>query len=94
MLIAYAVGVIRLRRRGDRWPIHRSILWTLGVLVLAWLTSGGLNTYEQVLFSARMILHMTLTMLVPLLLVGRAHRLALRAVRRRTDGTRGGGSGC
>ena len=90
MLIAYAVGVLRLRRRGDRWPIHRSILWTLGVLVLAWLTNGGLNTYEQVLFSAHMILHMTLTMLVPLMLVPAAPiTLALRAVRRRTDGTRG-----
>jgi len=90
MLTAYLVGVIRLRRRGDRWPLHRTIVWTLGVLVLAWLTSGGLNAYEQVLFSAHMILHMTLTMLVPLLLVPAAPvTLALRAVRRRTDGTRG-----
>ncbi|HEV7624100.1 MAG TPA: cytochrome c oxidase assembly protein, partial [Amnibacterium sp.] len=65
-------------------------LWTLGVVVLFWLTSGALNAYEQVLFSAHMLLHMMLTMLVPLLLVPAAPvTLALRAVRRRTDGTRG-----
>ncbi|MGN6742325.1 MAG: cytochrome c oxidase assembly protein, partial [Amnibacterium sp.] len=90
MLIAYLTGVVRLRRRGDRWPLHRTILWTLGVVVLFWLTSGGLNAYEQVLFSAHMLLHMTLTMLVPLLLVPAAPiTLALRAVRKRRDGTRG-----
>lgn len=90
MLVAYLVGVVRLRRRGDRWPIHRTILWTLGVLVLFWLTNGALNAYEQVLFSAHMLLHMTLTMLVPLLLVPAAPvTLALRAARKRQDGTRG-----
>ena len=90
LLIGYLAGVVRLHRRGDRWPIHRTILWTLGVVVLFWLTSGALNAYEQVLFSSHMLLHMMLTMLVPLLLVPAAPvTLALRAVRRRSDGTRG-----
>ena len=79
------------RRRGDRWPVHRPVLWTLGVLALFALTNGGLNTYERFLFSAHMMLHMALTMVVPLLLVPAAPiTLALRAIKRRTDGSRGG----
>ena len=90
MLFSYAAGVLRLRRRGDRWPIHRSILWTLGVLVLAWLTNGGLNTYEKYLFSAHMIAAHGADDAVPLLLVPAAPiTLALRAIASATDGTRG-----
>jgi putative copper resistance protein D len=91
LLFAYWAGVRRLRRRGDRWPLWRTISWTLGTLLLFVLTNGGLNRYEQVLFSAHMLMHMALTMVVPLLLVPAAPvTLALRAIRRRTDGTRGG----
>jgi cytochrome c oxidase assembly factor CtaG len=55
------------------------------------LTNGGLSTYERFVFSAHMMLHMALTMVVPLLLVPAAPiTLALRAIRRRTDGSRGG----
>ncbi len=90
LLFGYLAGVVRLRRRGDRWPLGRTILWTAGVLTLFWLTSGALNAYEQVLFSSHMMLHMALTMLVPLLLVPAAPiTLALRAIRPRRDGTRG-----
>jgi putative copper resistance protein D len=86
----YVAGVLRLRARGDRWPIGRTIAWIAGILVLAYITSGGVNVYEKYLFSSHMLAHMTLTMLVPLLLVpGAPVTLALRAVRKRTDGSRG-----
>jgi cytochrome c oxidase assembly factor CtaG/putative copper export protein len=86
----YLAGVWRLKRRGDSWPIHRTVLWILGMLVLAYATSGGVNVYEKYLFSAHMIAHMVLTMAVPVLLVPSAPiTLALRAILKREDGSRG-----
>lgn len=87
----YLAGVQRLRRRGDRWPIHRTVFWVLGVLLLVWVTSGALNAYQEYLFSVHMLGHMLLSMAIPLLLVsGAPVTLALRAIHNRDDGTRGG----
>lgn len=87
----YVAGVVRLRRRGDRWPIYRTVLWIAGLVLLAWVTSGGVAAYEQYLFSAHMLGHMMLTMAVPVLLVpGAPVTLAARAIRLRKDGSRGG----
>jgi len=68
-LFFYFAGVWRLHKRGDKWPIHRTVLWTLGIVVLFYITNGGVNVYEKYLFSAHMSAHMVLTMAVPLLLV-------------------------
>ena len=87
----YVAGVIRLRRRGDRWPVYRTVLWVAGLLLLAYITNGGVNVYESYLFSAHMAAHMVLTMAVPVLLVpGAPVTLAARAIRPRKDGSRGG----
>ena len=87
----YLAGVMRLRRRGDRWPVHRTILWLAGLALLFYVTNGGLNVYEKYLFSAHMLAHMLLGMMIPVLLVpGAPVTLALRAIRKRTDGSRGG----
>jgi putative copper resistance protein D len=87
----YVAGVVRLHRRGDRWPVYRTVLWVAGLLLLAYITNGGVNVYEQYLFSAHMLAHMVLTMAVPVLLVpGAPVTLAARAVRPRKDGSRGG----
>lgn len=87
----YIAGVVRLRRRGDSWPILRAVSWVLGMLVLFYLTSGGINAYQPYLFSVHMLGHMGLTMLVPVLLVpGAPVTLIARAVRKRSDGSRGG----
>ena len=86
----YVAGALRLRRRGDKWPVYRTVLWVAGLLLLAFVTNGGVNAYEQYLFSAHMLGHMALTMAVPVLLVpGAPVTLAARAIRRRTDGSRG-----
>ena len=80
----------RLRKRGDKWPIHRSVLWVAGMLLLFYVTNGGVNVYEKYLFSMHMLGHMTLSMMVPLLLVPAAPiTLIMRAVAKRQDGTRG-----
>jgi putative copper resistance protein D len=87
----YLAGVWRLRRRGDKWPIGRTVSWVAGLVVLAYITNGGVAVYTDYLFSAHMTMHMVLTMLVPLLLVpGAPVTLAARAIRKRTDGSRGG----
>jgi cytochrome c oxidase assembly factor CtaG/putative copper export protein len=87
----YIAAVRRLRARGDKWPLHRTVLWVAGVLVLFYLTNGGLNLYEKYLFSAHMTMHMALAMVVPLLLVpGAPITLAMRAITKRDDGSRGG----
>jgi cytochrome c oxidase assembly factor CtaG/putative copper export protein len=89
-LFFYLAGVVRLHRRGDKWPVLRTVLWVAGILVLFYITNGGVNVYEKYLFTAHMGAHMVLTMLVPLLLVPAAPiTLALRAVTKRDDGSRG-----
>ena len=87
----YLAGVWRLHRRGDKWPVHRTVLWVAGMLLLFYITNGGVNTYEKYLFSAHMLAHMVLGMMVPVLLVpGAPITLALRSIRKRDDGSRGG----
>ena len=90
-LFLYIAGVVRLARRGDRWPIHRTVFWVLGLLMLVWVTCGPINAYQEYLFSVHMLGHMMLSMAIPLLLVsGAPITLALRAIHKRDDGTRGG----
>ncbi len=86
----YLTGVVRLRHRGDAWPVGRTVSWMVGLVVLAWVTSGGPMVYGRVLFSAHMTGHMITTMAVPVFLVlGAPITLALRALAPRRDGTRG-----
>jgi cytochrome c oxidase assembly factor CtaG/putative copper export protein len=81
-LLLYVAGVARLRSRGDRWPVGRTIAWVLGLGVVAGTTLSGLQTYGMVLLSAHMTQHMVLAMLAPVLLVlGAPVTLALRALR-------------
>ncbi len=87
----YLAGVWRLRRRGDRWPLYRTILWLCGLASLFWVTSGSVGAYQDYLFSMHMVGHMLLSMAIPMLLVfGAPVTLASRAIVKRTDGSRGG----
>ncbi|MEL4319308.1 cytochrome c oxidase assembly protein [Leifsonia sp. YIM 134122] len=87
----YLAGVRRLHRRGDRWPVFRTVSWLAGLVVLFYVTNGAVNLYGQYLFSTHMLAHMVLTMGVPVLLVpGAPVTLALRSIRPRKDGSRGG----
>ncbi|WP_181408852.1 cytochrome c oxidase assembly protein [Schumannella soli] len=86
----YLAGVWRLRRRGDSWPWYRPVLWVVGMLLLLWATNGMPNVYEQFLFSAHMTVHMVLSMMIPVFLVLSAPvTLAMRAIHKRSDGSRG-----
>ena len=91
LLFFYLAGVRRLAARGDRWPVLRTLSWSAGVLLLWWCTNGSLNLYQEFQFSLHMLVHMLLGMAVPVLLVpGAPITLAMRAIAKRRDGTRGG----
>ncbi len=86
----YLAGVWRMHKRGDAWPVHRTLLWISGLALLFYITNGGVNVYEKYLFSAHMGAHMVLGMMVPVLLVpGAPITLALRAIGKRHDASRG-----
>ncbi|WP_435971318.1 cytochrome c oxidase assembly protein [Streptomyces sp. Qhu_M48] len=77
----YGWGVARLRRRGDAWPVSRTVFFTVGVLTIALVTCTKLNDYGMVMFSVHMVQHMVISMLSPiLLLLGAPITLALRAL--------------
>ncbi|HEX9498454.1 MAG TPA: cytochrome c oxidase assembly protein, partial [Mycobacterium sp.] len=81
MAVLYLLGVRRLRRRGDAWPMGRTLGWMCGCAALLFTTSSGLGRYMPAMFSMHMVAHMLLSMLVPILLVlGAPMTLALRAL--------------
>ncbi|EKX65613.1 cytochrome c oxidase assembly protein [Streptomyces ipomoeae] len=77
----YAWGVVRLRRRGDAWPVGRTVAFVVGVLLVLLVTCTKLNDYGMVMFSVHMVQHMVISMLAPIvLLLGAPITLALRAL--------------
>ncbi|NUK28522.1 cytochrome c oxidase assembly protein, partial [Streptomyces lunaelactis] len=80
-LVLYGWAVLRLRRRGDAWPVSRIIAWVVGVLTVAVAMCTKLNAYGMAMFSVHMVQHMVISMLSPiLLLLGAPVTLALRAL--------------
>ncbi|GAB3957402.1 cytochrome c oxidase assembly protein [Streptomyces sparsus] len=80
-LALYGWGVVRLRRRGDAWPVGRTVGFVLGVAMIALVMLTALNEYGMVLFSVHMVQHMVISMLAPiLLLLGAPVTLTLRAL--------------
>lgn len=77
----YLYGVRRLTRRGDQWPVGRTLGWLAGCAMLLLATSSGIGRYAPAMFSMHMAEHMILSMLVPVLLVlGAPVTLALRTL--------------
>ncbi|MEU7645008.1 cytochrome c oxidase assembly protein [Streptomyces huasconensis] len=80
-LALYGWGVVRLVRRGDKWPVGRTISFVLGILTVLLVMCTKLNDYGMVMFSVHMVQHMVISMLSPiLLLLGAPVTLALRAL--------------
>ncbi len=81
VLASYGWGVVRLRRRGDEWPVTRTVAFTAGVLTVGVTMCTKLNDYGMVMFSVHMVQHMIVSMLSPiLLLLGAPVTLTLRAL--------------
>ncbi|MEV6960649.1 cytochrome c oxidase assembly protein [Streptomyces sp. NPDC051207] len=80
-LALYGWGVARLTRRGDRWPVGRTVAYVAGVLSVALVMCTRLNDYGMVMFSVHMVQHMVISMLSPILiLLGAPITLALRTL--------------
>lgn len=89
-MFVYVRWVLRLRAREIAWPWWRTAIWLLGWVLFIWVTTGGPYVYGAVLFSAHMIMHMVLVMLIPIFFTLAAPiTLGLRAVPPRRDGSRG-----
>ena len=78
----YIWGVVTLHRRGDRWPIGRTIAFVpVGMGMFYFATASGLGAYDTTLISVHMVQHMILSMLVPMALaLGAPVTLALRTL--------------
>jgi putative copper resistance protein D len=86
----YLYGVSVLQKRGDKWPLIRTVSFVSGMLVLLYVTNGAMNAYQEYLFSVHMVGHMVLSMMVPVLLVpGAPVTLLSRAQTARKDGSWG-----
>ncbi len=90
----YLYGVFRLHRRGDKWPLARTLNWCIGGVGTAFIaTASALGVYDTVLFSVHMVQHMILNMTTPVFLAlgapitlllrnlsGKPHRVALKVL--------------
>jgi putative copper resistance protein D len=87
----YIRGVVVLTRRGDKWPVGRTVAFALAVSFADFATSGGLGVYAHFAFSYHMIAHMVLGMVAPIGFVLSAPiTLALRTLPAgRTESERG-----
>ena len=83
----YIKGVVILTRRGDKWPIGRTISFALGISAIDFATSGGLGVYAHFAFSWHMVAHMVLGMIAPIgIVLGAPITLALRTLPQSRDG--------
>ena len=91
MVALYIKGVVVLTKRGDKWPVGRTIAFALGIAATNFATSGGLGLYAQFSFSYHMMSHMVLGMIAPIgLVLGAPMTLALRTLPQgRTSNERG-----
>ena len=80
----YLLAVRLLHRRGDRWPVGRTVSFLcggLGTIVIA--TEGPIAAYDTTLISVHMVQHMLLSMIAPIFFaLGAPITLALRTFSR------------
>ena len=81
LVALYIKGVSILKKRGDAWPVGRTIAFACGVALIDFATSGGLGVYALFSFEYHMLAHMVLGMLAPIgLVLGAPITLALRTL--------------
>jgi cytochrome c oxidase assembly factor CtaG len=77
----YIRGVVILSRRGDKWPVGRTVAFAIGISFIDYATSGGLGVYAKFSFEYHMIAHMALGMIAPIgIVLGAPITLALRTL--------------
>jgi cytochrome c oxidase assembly factor CtaG len=87
LTLSYLLGVKTLRDRGDAWPLSRTVLFLLGMLVLFSATNGGFAAYAKFAFSWHMVAHMMIVTVAPIgIVLGAPITLALRTLPQSRDG--------
>ena len=77
----YIKGVATLKKRGDSWPVGRTISFAISIALIDFATSGGLGVYALFSFEYHMMAHMLLGMIAPIgLVLGAPITLALRTL--------------
>ncbi|CAN2172509.1 COG3336 Predicted membrane protein [Candidatus Nanopelagicaceae bacterium] len=77
----YIKGVVVLKKRGDEWPVGRTVAFASGIALIDFATSGGLGVYALFSFEYHMVAHMLLGMIAPIgLVLGAPITLALRTL--------------
>ena len=85
-LFLYIKGVAVLKKRGDSWPVGRTIAFSSGLVLIDFATSGGLGVYALFSFEYHMVAHMLLGMIAPIgLVLGAPITLALRTLPQSRD---------
>lgn len=85
-LFLYIKGVAVLKKRGDSWPVGRTIAFASGLVLIDFATSGGLGVYALFSFEYHMVAHMLLGMIAPIgLVLGAPITLALRTLPQARD---------
>ena len=80
LLAWYLMAVRAVRANGKSWPWPRTASFVAGCVILTAVTGLAIDSYGYRLFSAFMFQHLTLSVLVPpLLVLGAPGRLLLRS---------------
>lgn len=66
LLTAYIAAVIRTNQRYKKWPIFRTICWTMGMVIALVAVAGPLANSEHTNFTAHMVSHLLLSMVAPI----------------------------
>jgi putative membrane protein len=78
---AYLAGLLRLRRRGEAWPVRRVVAFGGGLVVAVVATMSALGGYAHALFTVYTVQILLLLTIAPLLLaIGRPLGLARAAL--------------
>jgi cytochrome c oxidase assembly factor CtaG len=81
-LYLWGVARVRVRHPARPWPLWRTLVFLLGLLVIAVATMSGVGSYDDTLFWDHMVQHLLLLMVAPPLLVsGQPMTLLLHASR-------------
>lgn len=90
LVATWVAGTVRLRRRGQTWPVHRTVAAAIAVVCLVVATSGSLHVHDRYLLSADVGAHVLLGVVVPALTWAAAPVQFIRAaVLPRHDGSTG-----
>ncbi|WP_445326878.1 cytochrome c oxidase assembly protein [Solibacillus sp. FSL W7-1464] len=66
LLAAYIIAVIITNQRYKKWPVYRTIYWTIGMLIALAAVVGPLANSAHSNFTAHMVSHLLLSMVAPI----------------------------